>query len=464
MPSNGKIEMKRFFEPETVALVGASSKESHPGYQLFLNLRTCFGDRFYPVNPKTDELDGTTCYPSILDVPAEIDVAVVFIPASAVPEALERCAEKGIDRVVIESAGFAEAGSEGQAIHERCLEIARRTGMRLWGPNCMGLINVQQTKVLSFLLNFLWKDRFRKGRVSLVVQSGMLSAGFLASILSRTPFGLSKIASIGNKMDVDESDVLEYLIDDPETGVIALYLESIENGRRFYETCRSTDKPIVVLKSGRTEKGARAAMSHTASLAQDDRVVDGALRQAGVIRVHDMNDLLTIARCLGVAHFDAKPGGRIAIMAFSGGAGVVAADSVADSGIDLAELEDSSIERLREVYPEWMEPANPLDLYPAIERNGVQKVFPHCLETLLNDPGVDAVYLHTFAWYDLDSFFGLEEIAVLAKKKKKPIVVWAMGDSEACGRLTDYLEELGIPAVDEISKGVRVLSAMILRK
>jgi acetyltransferase len=276
--------MKRFFEPETVALIGASSNESHPGYQLFLNLRTCFGDRFYPVNPKTAQLDGTTCYPSILDVPAQIDVAVVFIPAGAVPRALEQCAEKGIDRVVIESAGFAEAGSEGQAINERCLEIANRAGMRLWGPNCMGLINVQQTKVLSFLLHFLWKDRFRKGRVSLVVQSGMLSAGFLASILSRTPFGLSKIASIGNKMDIDESDVLEYLIDDPETGVIALYLESIANGRRFYQACRSTDKPIIVLKSGRTEKGARAAMSHTASLAQDDRIVDGALRQAGVIR------------------------------------------------------------------------------------------------------------------------------------------------------------------------------------
>jgi acetyltransferase len=456
--------MKRFFEPETVALIGASTKESHPGYQLFLNLRSCFGDRFYPVNPKTDELDGTTCFPSILDVPAEIDVAVVFIPASAVPEALEQCAERGIDRVVIESAGFSEAGPAGQALHERCLEIARSAGMRLWGPNCMGLINVQQTKVLSFLLNFLWKDRFKKGRVSLVVQSGMLSAGFLASILSRTPFGLSKIASIGNKMDVDESDVLEYLIDDPETGVIALYLESISNGRRFYETCRSTDKPIVVLKSGRTEEGARAAMSHTASLAQDDRVVDGALRQAGVIRVHDMNDLMTVARCLGAAQVEAKSGGRVAIMTFSGGAGVVASDSVTDSGIELAKLEDSSIGRLREVYPEWMEPANPLDLYPAIERNGVQKVFPHCLETLLTDPGVDAVFLHVFAWYPPDSFVGFEGVAELARKKQKPIVAWTMGDSEACGRLASYLEELGIVAVDEISSGVRVLSAMTRRR
>jgi acetyltransferase len=454
--------MKRFFEPETVALIGASSKEANVGHQLFLNMKACFGDRFYPGNPNADAIDGTTCHPSVLDVPGEIDVAVVFIPAGGVPEALEHCAEKGIDRVVIESAGFAEVGAEGQAIHDRCLEIAKSAGMRLWGPNCMGLINVQQTKVLSFLMHFMWKDRFKKGRASLVVQSGMLSAGFLASILSRTPFGLSKIASIGNKMDVDESDVLEYLIDDPETGVIGVYLESISDGRRFYETCRSTDKPIVVLKSGRTEEGARAALSHTASLAQDDRVVDGALRQAGVIRVHDMNDLLTIVRCLGVGDIGERSGGRIGIMTFSGGAGVVASDSIADSGIELAKLEDSSIERLKEVYPEWMEPANPLDLFPAIDRNGAQKVFPHCLETLLEDPGVDAVFLHIFAWYPMESFAGFEGVAELSRKKKKPIVAWTMGDPEGCGRLTQYLEELGIVAVDEIGKGIRVLSAMTL--
>jgi len=454
--------MKKFFEPETVALIGASSNKSHPGYQLFLNMKTCFKDRFYPVNPNVTQLDGKTCYASILDVPAEIDVAVIFIPAKAVPKALEQCAEKGIDRVIIESGGFSEAGAEGRAIHKRCLEIAQAAGIRLWGPNGMGLINVQQTKVLSFLLHFLWKDRFKKGRVSLVVQSGMLSAGFLAAILSRTPFGLSKIASIGNKMDVDESDVLEYLVNDPETGVIALYLESIVDGRRFYKLCRSTEKPIVVLKSGRTEIGARAAMSHTSSLAQDDQIVDAALRQAGVIRVFDMNDLLTISRCLGVAPASTQSSGRIAVITFSGGAGVVVSDSIADSGIDLAGFEDATVEQLRQVFPEWMEPTNPIDIYPAIERNGPKKVFTRCLETVLNDPGVDGVYVHVFAWYGLDAFFGFEKIAELAKKERKPLVVWTLGDSEGCNKLTRYFEELGIPTVDEISKGVRVLSALTL--
>jgi len=276
--------MKAFFEPTSVALIGASTNPTHPGHSLFLNMQDCFAERFYPVNPKVSEINGRTCYPDILAVPAAIDLAVVFIPARSIPPVLEQCAAKGIRRVVIESGGFAETGPTGLAIQEKCLEIARRNHMRLWGPNCMGLINVTQMKVLSFMLQRLWKGRFLQGNVSMVVQSGMLSAGFLATILNQTPFGLSKIASIGNKIDVDEADVMEYLISDPDTAVIALYLESIKNGRRFFDLCRSTDKPIVVLKSGRTQSGAQAATSHTASLAQNDGIVDGALRQAGVIR------------------------------------------------------------------------------------------------------------------------------------------------------------------------------------
>jgi len=177
-----------------------------------------------------------------------------------------------------------------------------------------------------------------------------------------------------------------------------------------------------------------------------------------------MNDLMTIARCLGVARVEAKSGGRVAVMAFSGGAGVVAADSLADAGIDLARLAGPSLQRIREVFPEWMEPANPLDLYPATERNGVRKVYPHCLDALLNDPGVDAIYLHIFGWYPVEALAGFERIAELSRQKQKPIVAWTMGDTESCSRLSRHLEGMGIPAVDEISKGVRVLSAVTRRK
>jgi acyl-CoA synthetase (NDP forming) len=326
--------MKLFFEPEKVALIGASSNIMRPGYHLFYNMNVCFGENFYPVNPRVEKIDNKNVYKSIMDVPADIDVCVIFINASRVPEAIEQCAQKGIRRVIIESAGFAEVGEVGRNLQDRCLAIAKESGMRLWGPNCMGLINVHQTKVLSFLIPFMWQNRFLPGKVSIVVQSGMLSAGFLMHILSRTPFGLSKISSIGNKMDVDEVDIMEYLVSDPETGVIAMYLESMMRGRRLFELARSTAKPVVVLKGGRSALGARAALSHTASLAQDDKVLDAALRHAGVIRVHGMTELLDVARSLAIAAVKPVTKARAAVITFAGSAGVVSSDYMADLGMD----------------------------------------------------------------------------------------------------------------------------------
>lgn len=456
--------MKQFFEPETVALIGATENKIRPGYQLFTNLNYCFGENLYPVNPRVDTIEGRNCYSSILDIPVEIDVAVIFIAARGVPEALEQCAEKGVRHVIIESAGFAEAGPDGVARNERCLQIARKAGIRLWGPNCMGTINVRQMKVLSFLLHWMWRDRFFYGPVSLVVQSGMLSAGFLARILSSTPFGLSKIASIGNKVDVDESDVLEYLIGDPETGVIGMYLESINKGRRFYDLCQSTNKPIVVLKAGRTAMGAQAAMSHTASLAQDDTIVDAALRQAGVIRVYDMHELIEVVRCLGMFYVEPKPQARLAVVAFSGGAGVVSSDSIGDHGMDLAQFSESTMKQLKGVFPEWMEPANPLDLYPAIEQKGYYEVIPHTLEAAMNDPAVDGVFAHLFAFPSEIPYFDYEKISGMVKDLKKPMVVWTLGDDESIRRMKQVLENMSIPVVDEISKGVRILAAQIMRR
>ena len=359
--------MKLFFDPNTVALIGASADARRPGNQLFRNMEACFGQDLYPVNPRVDMIGERVCYKSILDVPAEIDVAVVFIPARAVPEALEQCASRGIRRVIIESAGFAETGPEGKALEARCREIARQRGLRLWGPNCMGLINVRRMKVLSFMASWIWQGVFTPGVVSLVVQSGMLSAGFLGHILGRTPFGLSKVCSIGNKSDVDETDLLEYFLADPETEVIAMYLESLEKGRRFIELVRSTDKPIVVLKGGRSAFGTKAAISHTSALAQDARVLDAALGQCGVIRVRGMTELLDVARCLGVARPAKKSRSRTVVLTFSGGGGVVTSDHIADLGLELAELAPATLSGLKEVFPEWMDPANPVDLYPAYE-------------------------------------------------------------------------------------------------
>jgi len=456
--------MRLFFEPRTVALIGASGNAMRPGNHLFMNMRDTLGDNAYPVNPRLKTIGDRVCYPDILSVPAEIDVAVIFIPAGMAPEALEQCARKGIRRVIIESAGFAETGPEGKALQDRCLDIAREAGMRLWGPNCMGMINVRQMKVLSFMLPFIWKGRLVPGRVSLVVQSGMLSAGFLMHILSRTPFGLSKVCSIGNKMDVDEVDILEYMVSDRETGVIGMYLESMKRGRRFYELARSTDKPIVVLKSGRSSFGYHAAVSHTASLAQDDRVLDSALRQAGVIRVKGFNELMDVARCLGVSEAGPARRARVAVFSFSGGAGVVTSDDIADFGMELAAPLPSTLERIKKVFPEWMEPSNPVDLYPAIEKNGPMVTVRETVAALMEDPNVDAVYAHLFAPPIGVPLFDYDQMAALIKQHNKPFVVWIMGHLDTAAAITRELERRGIPVVDEIARGVRVLAALTLRR
>ena len=456
--------MELFFNPKTVALIGASSRPERPGHNLFLNLRDCFGENFYPVNPKVEEINGHKCYPSILDVPAEIDVAVIFIPSRAVPEAIKQCAQKGIKRIIIESAGFAEVGEEGKRLQEKCLDIARKYGIRLWGPNCMGAINVPAKKVLSFMSPFLWKGRFKPGNVSLVVQSGMLSAGFLSYILTKTPFGLAKVASIGNKMDVNETEILEYLIQDPDTRVIGMYLESISQGRKFFELAKGTEKPIVVLKAGSSPFGAQAAKSHTASLAQDDALIQGAFKQAGVVRVKGLTELMEVVRAFSIFEAPKKKTARLAILSFSGGAGVVASDQIYELGLELAQLKPQTLAQIKNVFPEWMEPSNPVDIYPAMERSGPKETLRVALEAVIKDPGVDGVFVHIFAPPVNIPIFDYEHIAQMVKETSKPVVAWIMGHGEVAEQIRKQLEKNKIVVVEEIMRGVRILSALIARQ
>jgi len=455
--------MKLFFEPQSAALLGATGNKFRPGYQLFKNMEASLAERFYPVNPNLQEIEGKKCYSSVLELPETPDVAVIFIPANAVPQAIEQCAQKGVKAVIIESAGFEEVGEEGRELADRCLHIASRNQMRLWGANCMGMINVHQQKILSFM-NSNWRDRLTAGKVALVVQSGMLSAGFLMHIMSRTPFGLSKVCSIGNKMDVDEVDFLEYFVSDPETQVIAMYLESMKRGRKFFELAKSTSKPLVVLKSGRTEFGAHAARSHTAALAQDDKVLDSAFRQARIIRVYGMEEMMEVARCLAVSPGKVVPEARVAVITFSGGAGVVCSDELHDRGMRLAPLKPETLARLKTVFPEWMDPGNPVDVYPAIEKNGPVKVFSESLDALMQDENVDAVFMHIFAIPTREDMFQYEKLAEMVAKYQKPLVAWMIGHGETAVKVSQLLEKHGIAVVNEISKGIRIISALTMRR
>ncbi|MBN1102106.1 MAG: CoA-binding protein [Deltaproteobacteria bacterium] len=446
--------MIKFLEPESIAVIGASSDPRKGGYALFSNLKGSFSKRLYAVNPGGGEVCGLKALRSADELPEGVDLAVVFVRAPLVPEILEACGKRAIRRVMIQSAGFSEVGSEGVALQERCLAIARGLGMRIWGPNCMGVVNGSTGMVASFVRPEIWEGHLKPGPVSLVVQSGMLSAGFLFQILREGYFGLSKACSIGNKGDVNECDFLEYFAGDETTEVVGMYLESIADAARFRNALSGLKKPVVVLKGGISRQGAQAAKSHTASLSGNALLADGFFRQTGVYRATDFFEMVDLIRALVL--WRGKIGGpRIGVLTFSGASGIVAADHLDRRGMTLAHLSEDTIRTLRTVFPEWMEPMNPVDLWPAIERVG-RRAYIVAVQALLKDPGVDGLYVHV---YVDEAFLGdIVEALESLRYADKPVAVWAIGDTRCFPALRSHVEPLGAPVFGEVARGVLALS------
>ena len=307
--------LHRLFYPDSVAVIGASRNPHKFGHIQVSNLiKMGFGGRIYPVNPKADEILGLRCYPSILEVPGSVDVAVVSLPAPKVPAVVGECAEKGVKFVVIISSGFGEAGLEGARLQEAVLKAVEGTGTRIVGPNTTGILNPEVGFTTTFVPIYC---PVREGPVSFVVQTGLFAGVTLLHILTAENFGVRLVAGIGNKCDVDETDVLDYLAQDGGTKVIAMYIEGVKDGRRFMEVARevAVEKPILVLKPGRTEVGRRTALSHTGSLTGRDEVFEAACRQCGLIRAYSLEELLDLAKA-----FATQPiprGRRVGIASYS---------------------------------------------------------------------------------------------------------------------------------------------------
>jgi acetate---CoA ligase (ADP-forming) len=455
--------MEFFFKPGGIAVVGATPSEGKGGNIIVSNLLKGYTGAIYPVNSRYEEINGLKCYASILDVPDPVDLAIVYVGATMVPQIVEDCAKRGVPGVMLQSAGFSESGPEGAALQAETARIAERTGIRLWGPNCMGLVDAVNRNVFSTVAPVIWSAGLTPGNVSLIVQSGMLAGAFLIDIMTHGATGISKACSIGNKMDVNESDILEYLLNDPDTGAIGLYLESIVDGPRFISLCRGATKPIVVLKGGKSTKGAEAALSHTASLAGNDAVVSGALRQAGVVEAMDFYQMMDFCRVLGAfPHLLARQGNRVAIMTYSGGAGIVSTDFLDGLGLELAELSKGSIEILQPLYPDWMLPANPMDLWPGIISNGTIPVYNKALEAVCSDPGVDGIFVHCFV-----GGFALEPdlpfMARLAREAGKPLIIWISGERQAVHHFQIQARELNVPVFREVYRAVECLGAVLGR-
>jgi acyl-CoA synthetase (NDP forming) len=454
--------MNFFFEPEGIAVVGATPEPYQGGRYLLANLTLGYHGSIYPVNPKYHEVLGLKCYPRVSSIEGPLDLALIFVPAQVVPQVLEDCITKGVRGAIVESGGFAEVGPEGKALQDQCINIARKGNLRIWGPNCMGLIDTTKQYVFSFIHPEAWQGVMNPGHVSLIVQSGLLSGGFITTLMGNKTVGLSKVCSIGNKSDVDETELLEYFLKDPATGVIAFYLESFVKGRRFFELAASSDKPIVVLKGGKSPLGAEASASHTASLAGHYELISGVLRQAGIHQADDFFEMVDIARTLERGFYlqsppDRKP--RIAILSYSGASGIVTTDHMEKYGLTLARLSPHTQKRLEELSPAWMPVKNPVDYWPAMEKYGPVLTYKHAIEALHDDPEVDGIIVHLFAGFGI-WFLNMKEIMGDIRKPRKPILFWLIGPEKGREPTRLTLEEEGWPTFFEIHRTVKVMASL----
>jgi Acyl-CoA synthetase (NDP forming) len=329
-----------FFYPKSVAIVGATGNQMKMNYHITENLlRLKFLGKVYLVNPNADEILGMKTYPSLNDISADIDLVVSAVPYSITLKIIRDCAEMGIKRIVIVAGGFEEAGKKGEELHREIVRLTRESKMRVLGPNTLSPINTSN----NFIISFHPVEKLKRGGISFVFQSGLYEYK-LNWIFSH--LGVGKIIDLGNKMDINEVDALEYLAEDPETKVITMHLESMRgDGRRFMQILRDTSrkKPIVILKSGRTGAGAKAAASHTGAIAREnDAIFDGMLRQAGVIRAQTLDEFFDFAK---IFEFTEDPPGdnRIAVANISGGEGVIATDACERNGLKMAKLGEKPI-------------------------------------------------------------------------------------------------------------------------
>lgn len=439
-----------------MAIIGASRDPLKPGSLLLKLLKdTGYQGQVAGVNPAGGEVNGIRLYPSLFDVPFDIDLAVLIIPPGLVPEAVADCARKGAKGVVITSEGFGESGEEGRRHQEAVSDILKQTGMRAFGPNTLGIVNTETGLTTSY---FADQRMLRRGSIGFAAQSGIFVGALLRYLASFDGLHISKGIGLGNKVDVNESDVLDFFADDDQTRAVGMYLEDVRDGKRFVESARraARRKPVLVLKGGRTDEGARATASHTASLAVDDAVFDGALRQAGVLRMDGIPDML--ATLMGFEWMPLPRGNRIAVASFSGAQAIMSIDAAMGAGLGMAGFSPRTNERLSRVisYPSKMR--NPIDLFPDMMTHGFEKTSCEILKALLDDDGVHGIVFIGFAMLSEEMFRPMAE--VIRGSPSKPVFVSLLGSREDMAITEDFLRKERIPVMPFPETAVQVFARM----
>jgi acyl-CoA synthetase (NDP forming) len=450
--------LKRFFEPRSVAVIGASATPHKPGNDVILNiLANGYPGRLYLVNPKGGEILGKRVYPSIMELPDDIDLAVVILPARANPRAIRDCAAKGIGAIVLAAGGFAEVDEKGEILQDEITEAIKDTGVRVLGPNTSGHISTPH----HFTSSFFPLGKIPRGNISYIAQTGNFATHTMRYIMSAESFGVARVTGLGNNLDVDESEILEYYGEDPETKAIILYIETFRRPKRFMEIAGQVTrfKPVVLLKGGGTDEGARAALAHTAAMASDDRIISGALRQAGVVQIWRYTHLILAAKAL--AAMPLPRGKRVGFLAPSG-AMLVCLTDLCRRRLDLSvpDLEEPSRRRLQEMSPSYIRIRNPVDIWPCAAVHGMEHAYREGMETLLQDPGIDAVVCVLMLTDEtgvppLDFFIDLRD-----RYPGKPFYVASSGQKKHMEAAKSFLESRGVPAFLTVEEPFEVLDIM----
>jgi len=388
--SDGKEEFRDLspiFEPKCVALIGASNNPLKWGWVILSNILSHgYAGSVHPINPREENILGLKVYKSLLSVPEEVDLAIIVRPAQSVPQHVEECVEKGVKSAIVLAGGFRETGEEGAKLEREVVQIARRGGVLIVGPNTMGVYSASVS-----LLAIMSPIRVLKGEVSFISMSGNIGVNLL-SMGSTENVGFNKFVSIGNQADITLEEYLKYFGDDPDTKIILIYIEGLRRGKKFMEVAEeiTAKKPIIVLKAGRSTAGAKAARSHSGALAGSDMIYDAVFKQSGVIRVSTINRMLDLAKAF--IHLPLPRGRRVGIVTWGGGYGVIAADACEAAGLEIPDIQEETIRELDKILPPYWNRGNPVDLVGTLDRS----IQPKSLEILVKDENVDAVIASGF--------------------------------------------------------------------
>jgi len=449
--------MEKFFTPQSVALIGASATPGKIGNSVLDSLaKHDYKGQVYPINPKAEEILGLKCYPSLEAINGPIDLVVVCVDLSVTPPILESCAKKGIHNVVIVSGGGKELGGERADYESQIKELALKHKIRIIGPNCIGMFNAANRLDCAFQ-GQARMVRARLGNVALLSQSGTMGISFLETADS---FGLSKMVSYGNRSDVDEADMIWYLASDPQTKVIALYVEGFGDGRKFVETAKRVmkekKKPVVIWKSGRTEAGAKQAASHTGSLGGSNAIIMGAFKQAGIISVDSYQELAAVVKAL--AWQPAAKDNRAALCSNGAGPMIGGIDHFERLGLELAQVTPQTLKELKEHFPPTyvIGRGNPVDVTGGANADD----YRYTIQKFYDDPNVDIV-MPWFVFQDdpLEETI-IQYLAEFSRQQKKPLLVGGNGGPYT-QKVSALIEKEGVPVYDDIRSWVAAASALV---